>query len=502
MAGCALAAGCGRDAPRPDSGGAAGGPHGTALVVGSSAGEWGLLALPRDGGQASLRLLETPAEVIWEGATRLPAFVEAHFLDGAAVALRDGDGRIFRYDVARDALEELGRIGPEGVTWTASDRGGVFVSRTGDLFAVTPDRAWRDALGEGLLWAGAVDEGVAILTAGPGDEAAFRVVPYAGEAGQAATFAVAPPAVVTAWGRRVAFAETPGGRSLVVLTVSPPERAGAAGLDGTITAVAASPSSHELYAGLSDPPSVEAVNRFSFSSRRIARLAAPPVEIRPSLFGESLLVSDGERTWSLSLGAGDLRPVPGTWSADLPIGLPGDRVLARGESTLLLSGPGSAEEALAAESAPAGAWWLAVRWRPVLRSAAAEVEPQPVEVPAGRPARAGDGADARAADAEPEAGPGDEQVPAAGPPDVPPGYYAIVGSARQRDGIDALLGELRVAGFPVRVQPVTDEAGSLWFRGLVGPFGTRSEADAAARQLQRERQLQSWVTGIGSDGGN
>jgi cell division protein FtsN len=59
--------------------------------------------------------------------------------------------------------------------------------------------------------------------------------------------------------------------------------------------------------------------------------------------------------------------------------------------------------------------------------------------------------------------------------------------------------DLGAAGFPVQVQSIADRAGENWHRGLVGPYATRAEAEAAARQLQRERQLQSWVTGIDAD---
>ena len=137
-----------------------------------------------------------------------------------------------------------------------------------------------------------------------------------------------------------------------------------------------------------------------------------------------------------------------------------------------------------------GAALLPVRWTPVPRVLTDELQGRPLAVSPGRPAP-----DPSATEAEAE----QPDSLSTTPPDVPVGYYAIVGSARQRDGIDALVQDLGAAGFPVQVQSITDLAGENWFRGLVGPFATRAEADAAARQLQRERQLQSWVTGIDAD---
>jgi cell division septation protein DedD len=196
--------------------------------------------------------------------------------------------------------------------------------------------------------------------------------------------------------------------------------------------------------------------------------------------------------------------IPGEWRADLPLGLQDGAVLTRREGeVLLVDAQGRiTEDSLAGSS---DATWLPVRWTPVARLAPEALEGEAVAVTPGRPAAgAGErmsppGADRQAAAPEPGADPPTAR-PAAEDPGVPPGFYAIVGSARQRQGIEALVADLQGAGFPVQVQATTDEAGETWFRGLVGPFGTRAGAEAASRQLQRERQLQSWVMGIGADG--
>ena len=86
---------------------------------------------------------------------------------------------------------------------------------------------------------------------------------------------------------------------------------------------------------------------------------------------------------------------------------------------------------------------------------------------------------------------------ASGPP---PGFYAIVGSARQSEGIRTLVQSIEDAGFTTHVQSFPDEAGRTWYRGLVGPYRSRSEAEAAARQLLRERRLEAWVTEVGAGG--
>lgn len=461
--------------------------HGTELVIGSTLDDWGVLVLDPSGATADLRPMRTPGETAWESSTKLPAFEEARSLGGTSVVLRSGDGTVSRFDPAADAVEQVGRLQGDDVDWTDSYQGGVFVSRaSGEILAVLSDRSWRYDFGAQIDWAAVVQDGIAVLRPGP----ELWLVPHgADEPSGESRVAVREPGLVTAWGRRLAFVDSEDSRALRVLTVEPAETAGRVEVGGDVSAVAASPSSHELYAGVSDPPGVVAINRFSFSQRSLARLDRSPVEIRPSLFGEYLLAFDGEQTWRIEVDDGHTVPIPGDWGADLPLGLPDGLVMVRSGGSVSLVGRdgGIAGDPL---DVPAGAVLLPVRWTPVPRMFADEVERRPVEVSPGRPAPGATIPDATADRQESEL---DE------PAGVPAGYYAIVGSARQRDGIDALVLDLGAAGFPVQVQSIADRAGENWHRGLVGPYATRAEAEAAARQLQRERQLQSWVTGIDAD---
>ncbi|MFO7588210.1 MAG: SPOR domain-containing protein [Gemmatimonadota bacterium] len=479
---------CDRTPSRPAASGAgAEESRGAALVVGSTADEWGLLVLPRSGGTATLRGLSVPEQVVWEGTASLPAFVEAHRVSASAVVLRSPDGAVHLYDPARDALDSLGTLTGDSVAWAEGEEGGAFVApAAGEILAVTREGSWRVQNGGPVLWAATVHDGVVVLSPADGGSS-LRFQPRATTSAAPGTpLPVGPPGVVTAWGRRAALVESPGSRAIRILTVDPFETTGRVELDGPVTALAASPSSHELYAGLSDPARVDVVNRFSFTARRLARFRTAVRAIRPSLFGESLLVFDGTAIWRVPIAGSAPEPVPGAWGGDLPLGLPDGTVLTRTEDGVARLAPGA--DGVAPVDGKTDGWWVAVRWKPVPRLVAAEAEPAGVPV---RPGRAG----AERVD-EPEA-PTETPDAVEGPPS---GYYAIVGSVRQREGIEGLVGELAGAGYPVRIQSVPDQAGETWYRGLVGPYSTRAEAEAAARQLQRERRLQSWVTGIGFDG--
>lgn len=477
--------------------------QGTELVVGSTLDEIGLLVLNPAGGKAVWRPLRDVFAPAWQSSLNLPAFIEAHAVGGGSIAMLERDGAVSRFVPGAESIERLDRLEADGARWVPSDQGGAFVGEpSGEIIAVLPDRAWRYEVGSQVEWAGVVHEGIAVLL--PDHE--LRLLTSGGDEARSETASgLRGPGLVTAWGRRVAFVDAEDGHLLRLLTVDPPETAGQVRLEGQVTVIAASPSTHELYAGLADPPGVAIVNRFSFSQKALTRLDRAPVDLRPSLFGDFLLAYDGERILRIDLQEGKVHEIPGEWRPDLPLGLQDGAVLTRRDGkVLLVDGQGRiAEDSLAGSS---DATWLPIRWTPMARLAAEALEGEPVAVTPGRSAGEGAGgrtppAGAEAEFQDPDAGadPSSDR-PAAVDPGVPPGFYAIVGSARQREGIEALVAELQGAGFPVQVQSTTDEAGETWYRGLVGPFDTRAGAEAAARQLQRERQLQSWVMGIGANG--
>jgi hypothetical protein len=56
------------------------------------------------------------------------------------------------------------------------------------------------------------------------------------------------------------------------------------------------------------------------------------------------------------------------------------------------------------------------------------------------------------------------------------------------------VGTLARSGYPTAIQRRRDDGGQMWYRALVGPYPARLGAEAAARQLRRERSLDAWVT--------
>lgn len=479
---------CAGDGPGATNGADVPDRRGASLVVGTTADRRGLLVIPREGGPATLRGLVRPADSLWSGSASLPAAVDARAL-GATVVLLDRDGVVHRYGPARDRLEEVGRISPEA-TWTASGGRGVYAY--GDRVLQLGDESSRsDTLPRAVRWASPAAEGRLAVLLEAGEGPSLRVYPAgAGEAEAGASPEVSLPALSTAWGTRLAFRSATS-NALVLLALPGLEEVARWTLPATPDALAASPSTHRIYAGLENDAGILSIRRFGGSMERLADVGGPILEIRPSLFGGGLIVATRSAVWYLGTEEAEPARLPTEWRTDLPLGLPGDRVLVVRDGEVALWST-EAPEARPLE-APADAWWLPVQWRPVRPAAFAartESEDAAEESPA---------APDRAAEPE-ESGSGAEDerpAPEARTPGPDAGYYAIVASSQSRSGVTALVDNLTDAGYRATVQRHRDEASELWYRALVGPYPTRERAQEAARQLRRERGLEAWISEVG-----
>lgn len=472
------------------------------LVVGSAAAEWGLLTIPRAGGTPDLRPIGDPDTVVWSGQTKLPVARGAWPVGDAAAVVLAENGQLVRYDAARDDTTRLLRLSAEGRLAGRSASALVFVDSAGRFaYEVGADFAHAYPLEMPAAWVGPIDGGVAVL--GTGGSPGLRLLPRA-DSGQVVEIPDAgrPPALVTAFGRRIVVTAPDGRAVRIFSTGEDAALVGEADVDGPIRALAASPSSHEIYAAIEDPPRLERISRFSLSTDELADLDAPADEIRPGLFGGELLVHVGAGIGRVRMGETRAVPLAGEWRADLPVGLPGDRtILLRDDEARLVSSSDSASGITLAGGSPR--WWIPVRYNPSAGRApdvrqALEGTGRPTggeaAAPEGEPSRA-DSVGAEIEDTDMPQVSGEPERAREGPP----GFYAIVASTRQREGVEALVGSLAEAGYPTRIQTYPDEAGQVWHRALVGPFPTRARAQAAARQLLRERDLQAWVTEIGVD---
>lgn len=496
LAAAVAAAACDGGPGRPEGAGTAPDVEGTALITGAGPDRWSLLTIPRDGGVARARALDEPARVVWEGSTRLPPAREVRLVEGPVVLLVGRDGALRRYDPRADRLSRVGELA-EGARWAGWDRYGLWVEpdRSG-LLAVGPEGSWRFELAARPRWAMPVEGGRVAALVEEGEGGSLWLVDRGGSEPQArARDGFAAPGLVTAWGRRLALS---AGGEVRFYAVPSLTASGAVSVGGPITAMAASPSSHELYVAVDDPPRLMRVERFGMRAEEMTALPRPATAVRPSVLGGTVLLHDGRAPLRVPVGGGDTARTAGGWRGDLPLALPDGRVVTvrEDDGAALWSRDGGAEPL----DAPADRRWAAVRWNPA---------PPPVVADrvSGTASADSPGTGGAAPDTAPLApdtapAPGAEApAPATGEaaPDTardapPPGFYAVVAAAREPDGVRELLDRLEGAGYPVAIQLHRDDAGRTWHRGLVGPYDDRSGAEAAARQLRRERGTSAWVT--------
>ena len=463
--------------------------EGPALVSGSSLERYGLLVIPRDGGVAQFRSIESPSAVRWTGRLSLGSVTAAHSL-GSAVVLRRGP-QLRLYTTSPVEAETPLPDAPADARWIASPSGGAFVSGE-RILAITPTRTAEVTADGPVQWAApaAGDRVVALVEGAGGAELA---VWEAGESRPATTRTVGTsgPVALAGWGRTVVTASEDG-RGLMEWSIPELEPAEGTEIGGAPSALAISPSQHRIFAASLDRPRFTVIDRYDWREVGSSRLEAPLEMLRPGMTGDRIVAWDGSNAWSARAGEAGLNAVPGEWRADLPLALPGGAVLVSTES-----GPGLLRPngEVAAVEGPADAWWLPFRWGRRLPVASAALVPEDTledaeealdaladSVSPGRIGLLTVGRVERLSDGSPEAS-----------DDLAPGFYLVAHSSRQVAALGQMRELLDGSGYSTHVLRRMDEAGGTWYRLLVGPYETRPDVEGAALELQRERGIDAWI---------
>lgn len=461
--------------------------------------DWMLLSVPPAGGTASLHSPFDPGDEVWSGTASLPSVEAAVPVASRVVALRGPGGGIHRYDPVEDVVSRLGDLGGEA-RWSGGEDGGVWVRREdggATLLTVWPDGTVRRRVERPVRWAAPGVDGSTVALLGS-DPATLVRWPRGGTEPDATLELLAgPPAAVTARGRKAAVTRTDaGGEAMQVVSLERMEPGERVDLDGPVTAVAASPSSHQLYVAVDDPPRLVVFGRISGELRTRARFEEPIRAIRPGLAGGPPVVWDGQAAYLVPWGGGEPVRLESRWRGDLPLALSDGSVLVAREGTVRrrLAGAGSRTSPGSADRL-----WVPVRWRAEARGPSPEEEGSAAL--AGGGAALGDtaspGAPADGLPREPE-GAADSLLPDSVRLDTSlrvddPGFYVVLGWSRSPGGVEERLRPVREGGFPVAAQLRRDDAGARWYRGLVGPYAERSRAEEVARLLRREHSVDGWV---------
>jgi hypothetical protein len=474
--------------------------------------EAGLLALSRSGDRPELRAAADPSLVVWKREERLPAIETAGEIGARSLVFSTPGGATYRWDLEKERADALADV-ELGAGWSAID--GVAALWAEDRIVVSDEAGERRYTAPApVIWAAPAPEGGVVALAQGESGPVLFALNEGSEIVSERGLTVRPPGHQTAWGRNVLF-PTEDGREVVVVRIPELEEVGRHEFRRPVSAIAISGSSHEFYVAHSGGR-IEAVNRINGNRRELARLPGEVSELRPGIYGQQLLAAGSEGVYRVSLSGAPPARLPVDWRADLPLGLPsGDVLAARGDSLYVarVRSGATAEVILEAADGPAGAWWLPVRWSPSSARLASEQ---------GQEDEGDRGSDSAAGSATLESDSDDEGTPADGLADAPgdtigagdeaamagealadsiglsftapaAGYYAVAVASRTAGGVIELVAALARSGYPTAVQRRRDDGGEMWYRALVGPYPVRERAEASARQLRRERDLDAWV---------
>lgn len=419
-----------------------------------------LLRLPRRGGEPRLYDALSLKRIAWRPRGRVPALERPVGVDldqriAFALAAKGGIAVVdLETGVIRSAADEaaVASLGPDRTLWTVDGEGAVtaLVRRTPRAVAgKAPARPALFGTGAGQLVAlGASGAPRAVLLGGP-EEGTTADLP-------------AGPVTATQWGDLLAVAAD----TAVILwnpatgdVTSVRMRRGARG-------VAFSPAGHRLYV-LNEEPRLQVLDRETGETIGTVDLPDSARALRPDPLGAYLLVraAAGDAVWVVDPAARKLHGTVRTeWASDLPT-IVGSRFLLVREDEDVVALDLERDSLPEAGRIEGGAadLWLPIDWTPRRgRDGAPEEEPE--EPPA------------EAADAP--AVPADTTAPVPGATST---LYLQLSSSRNPAWANDLAQQLRAAGVAALVLP----AGDSLYRVVVGPYGTREEAEAAARSLGR-----------------
>jgi hypothetical protein len=467
----AFLASCG-DGPESSS---AGSGLDRAAWLGSTEG-WGLLGLPLAGGPLtylSAQNLESPTwappelgriDEAWPGNR----VIWLQFRD-TRIGLYDyPTGHVLSFDSLKSATAFAAPMGREMTVAVARDDSTIGLAGRAD--------GWRFALGGTVARLESARRGriLAVVDAEPESELVVLAPPESEplarrQVGRVKDLAITPS------GERLYYVRE-GDADLSVRGLSLPELGDAEKylLPEAAQAVALTPSGHRLYV---------AAGRSLYVFDRLREIPVGEIllpgsasALRFGVNGANLLARlDGEnRVAVLQVGVDSvLGVVSCDWDRRLPVALPGGRIVARSDTSLVLYDIARLVEVARSETED-GILWLAVDWQP----------PRPrVELASrGRPTAA-----PVVAAGGPSAGTGDA---------APKGFYAVVLAARQRAGVDELVTWLRSVGYSGLVDFHRDAMGVEWFRAMVGPYPNREQAEAASQSLAARYGYKPWILSV------
>ncbi len=511
---CGFAGGCADSSSRPSGAGAPpsvlGGPDPVVLRV------------ARSGGTVSAYAYPALDSVLWKSSSRAPALdrVIAFGPDDGYLAAIDTGGAPVRLDLRLGGVAAERKIAVAAVS--SADGGALYaLTSTGELTRFTPsggDWSFQPPLPASALFA--QGDGSLIVAGVRGDRLLVWRVRPPGQSvadsisyplhGDAAAVATALPATAGTVGDRVFFSAN---ETVVVVRKSDMKTAQEIDLGDPVTAIVATPSGDRLFVALAGDRSLRILDRFENGLSGKIRLPSPVSELRMDPLGRVLLArAAADTVYVVSLASDAVQGVVrSAWRGDLPLVLPdGAIALARDADVVFADATTLAD----ARTITGGTkdFWHVLRWNGFRPRSAGLDEPVRFRNSAPRDPvgyadsmASGDsisgvitpptGADTLRSSAAAGAVRGTATGTATGiatgtatpPPrgsrsDSAAGMQFTVSFAALLDekAARALVATIRVDGQAPRIT-TSDRSGRTLYRVVLGPYGTREEADRVGR---------------------
>ena len=278
-------------------------------------------------------------------------------------------------------------------------------------------------------------------------------------------------------------------------------------LSGEAQAMAPTPSGDRVYVALSESPRIAILDRYRESIAGAIELPSPATDLRIDPLGQWLLAkpaSGVDSAWVIAIGTGRVTGSVSTeWTTDLPTFAPAGTIATlRGPDVIFVDG--STLQPVRTVGGGAKDYWYFFNWNG-FRPRAANLD-QPVTFPSADSAPVSDTMLLKTTDSTRAAPPIRDASPTMVPP--PASYPQAAPVAPQRQGgafmvsfatvLDAQKANEIAAGIELggsRARVVRAQAGGTpIFRVVLGPYGTREEAERVGRDSKR----QYWIYEGGS----
>ncbi|HEU4631690.1 MAG TPA: SPOR domain-containing protein [Gemmatimonadaceae bacterium] len=451
-----------------------------------------VLRVPRDGGAATVSAYPALDSVVWRSDARLPALdrVLAFDAEGGSLAFVARDGTPGRLDLRlgtvgrqrEPRLQALESVDGYAIYGVNAKGAVVRLTPAGEPWSLTPPAPARLALPQ--------PDGWLLVLADRGDETiVWRLRPPEKRLIDTLSLPRATRAAGTRVGDRIYLAAD---ERLIGVRSRGLEELPGVEFDAPVRALATTPSGDRIYVAVDSSREVAVVGRYSEEVDRRIELPGPVRDLRMDPLGRYLLVrpANGDSAWVVSVSSGAVTGSVRTgWRTDLPFVAPdGAIALVRGDDVVFVDGRTLRPVRTVDEGA--ADFWYPFLWTG-FRPRSEDLD-EPVEFRRVEPAP-----DTTAVP-PPDTGAAYDTIvpppdttrraprPAARPtpPPVPSGYYVSFAALLNRDRARDLASQIEVGGQRAHVLEA-QQAGTPIYRVVLGPYGSRADADRAGRASGR-----------------